>query len=466
MKSLLYSILAAGAAASMLIGCNNVSEVGTSLAEENVVIVVDSAFTLTGRTLPNSVVQSRTLSQLIGAIDAKGFGNITSDFVGQFMPSLYLDNTDLDLADLDSVKLFMQMDRGNWVGDSLVPMGIDVYRLTRDLPYPIYSDFDPEGYYNPNDLFASAVYTASTLSEPDSLRWRSYVYTAMDLPLSFGREILSAYNADSTAFADPERFAKEVFKGLYIRSSYGAGRISDFTTTSIRFYYHRSVYNTDSARYDTTRYVGDYMAVTPEVVVNNNIRYEISPELKQRVAEGQTILAAPAGYEAEIRFPAPEIIASYNKYSNYSRVLNSLKFRLPVEVIDNDYEITPPPYVLMVLKSKKDEFFANNSLADNVHSFYASWDSSTKSYNFDSMRAYLIELLGKDAITPEDYTFIITPVQVNQEASAGSSSYYYSSTSYVVSSIVPYVSKPAMGKILPEKAKITLTFSAANQNNL
>lgn len=466
MKSLLHSIIATGAAASLLIGCNDSSDIGTSLADENIVIVVDSAFTVSSHTLPNPVVQSRTLSQLIGALDAKGYGNIRSDFVGQFMPSLHIDTENLTLDNLDSVKLFMQMDRGAFVGDSLVPMGLEVYRLTRDLPYPIYSNFDPQGYYNPNNRLASAVYTASTLNEPDSLQTRSYIYSAMHLPLSFGKEIITAYHTDSTAFADPERFAKDVFKGLYIRSSYGAGRISDFTTTSIRFYYHTRIYNTDSARWDTTRYVGDYLAVTPEVVVNNNIRYDIAPELSQRVAEGQTILAAPAGYEAELRFPAPEIIASYNKYADRTRVLNTLTFSLPAEEIENEYGITPPPYVLMVLKSKKDEFFASNSLADNLTSFYSAYNATSKCYTFGAMRDYLMNLLAKESINPEDYTFVITPVQVNMESSAGSSSYYYSTTSYVESSIVPYVSKPAMGKILPEKAKIKLTFSAANKNNL
>ena len=118
----------------------------------------------------------------------------------------------------------------------------------------------------------------------------------------------------------------------------------------------------------------------------------------------------------------------------------------------------------MVLKNKKAEFFADNSLADNVTSFYAAYNSTTNSYNFGSMRSYLLDLLAKDKVTEDDYTFVVCPVQVNMEASASSG--YYGTTSSVVSSIVPYVSKPAMCKILLDKAKIQLTYSAGNQNNL
>lgn len=462
MKKLIYTFLTA-AAISIAVSCNDGSTIGNSIVDESVVIVVDSDFTITGSSQPNPVVQSRTLSQLIGSIEARGFGNIYSDFVGQFMPSLALDTTDIVGEQVDSVKLFMQMARGAYVGDSLAPMGLTVYRLTKDLPYPIYSDFNPEGYYDPADKLCETVYTASSINEPDSVKKLAVVYTSMKMPRELGIELLEAYKANPGAFADPAVFAKDIFKGIYIRSSYGSGRISDFTTTSIRFYFHKSIYNTDSARYDTTAYVGDYFAVTPEVVVNNNIRYTVAPELKALADGGENIIAAPAGYEVEMRFPAPELIASYRKSTGKRQVLNTLTCRIPVEAIDNDYDIAPPPYVLMILKNKKDEFFAKNSLTDNISSFYAAYDTVNKCYDFSSMRDYLLDLLEKEEITEEDYTFVLTPVQVNLEASA-SSGYY--STSYVVSSIVPYVSKPAMAKISLDKAKIKLTFSSNNGNLL
>lgn len=464
MKSFLYTILAAVAVA-LAVACSESSSIGNSLSEENITIVVDSDFTINGSTVANSVVQSRTLSQLIGSLDAKGYGSIRSDFVGQFMPSLALDTAGVKINDIDSVKLFMQMVRGAFVGDSLVPMGVEVYRLTKDLPYPIYSNFDPEGYYDPSVKFASGLYTASTVNEPDSIKALNSIVVSMPLPLSFAHEMFTAYDANPSAFADPSVFARDVFKGIYIRSSYGGGRISDFTTTSIRLYYHKEVYNTDSARYETKKYVGDYFAITPEVVVNNNIHYDIAPELKEMADAGEKLIAAPAGYEVEMTFPAPELLASYEKYDGRLRVINTLTMSIPVETIENDFDITPPPYVLLVLKKDKEEFFADNSLVDNKTSFYAAYNSSKNCYDFTSMRAYLLDLIEKKEkgeLTADDYTFVLTPVQVNMEESSSNS---YGSSSYVVSSIVPYVSKPAMGKISLDEAKIILTFSAGSQNN-
>lgn len=463
MKSILYSLLAA-VVMTLAVACDDTSSIGNSLADETVSIVVDSNFTVTGSTRLNNVVQSRTLSQLIGALDAKGYGSIRSDFVGQFMPSLQMDTVSIEPESLDSVKMFMYMEKGSFVGDSLVPMGIEVYQLTRDLPYPIYSDFNPEGYYDPQNKLASTVYTASVRNEPDSIAELSGIYTSMHLPVSLGHQLYNSYLENPADFANPETFAKKVFKGVYIRTSYGGGRITDFNPTSIRYYYHKEVWNEDSARYETKRYVGDYFAITPEVVVNNNIRYEIAPELKQMVADGASIIAAPAGYEVEMRLPVPEIISSYKKYSNRLSVINSLILTLPVEEIENDYEIAPPPYVLMVLKSKKDEFFSKNQLTDGLVSFYAEYDATNKRYAFSGLRAYLLDLLSKEEVKPEDYEFILTPVQVNLESQ--SSSGYYQQGSMVESSIVPYVSKPAMVKFLFDKAKIKLTFSAGNKNNL
>ncbi len=442
--------------------CTDSSDIGTSLADEDLTIVVDSNFTLTATTVENPVVQSRTISQLIGVLDAPGFGYMTSDFVTQFMPSLGLDTVSMTVENIDSVKLFMQMARGSFSGDSLVPMGMEVYRLTRDLPYPIYSNFDPTGYYDPTPV-TSTIYTASTLDEPDSVKNQSTIVASMPLPLQMGRELYQAYLDNPAVFSDPARFAREVFKGFYVRSSYGAGRISDFGATSIRLYYHKRAYNADSARWDTTRYVGDYFAVAPEVVVNNNIHFDISPELRQMVADGDQVLAAPAGLEMNIRFPAPEIIEAYNRYAGQNRILNSLTFKLPADSIANDFAIGPPPYVLMVLKKKKYEFFADNNITDNLTSFYATYDATNRCYNFSSMREYLLDLLAKESVTEDDYTFTICPVQVNTETSA-SNGYYQ--TSYVVSSIVPYVSKPVMAKISPANAKIKLTFSAQNDKIL
>ena len=86
----------------------------------------------------------------------------------------------------------------------------------------------------------------------------------------------------------------------------------------------------------------------------------------------------------------------------------------------------------------------------------ATYNSARKSYIFSEMRQYILDMLAKSAVTSDDWTFIITPVNVETETT--SSSYYSSGTTYITN-VSPYVTKPAMVKLNLEKAKIKLTYS-------
>lgn len=444
-------------------GCDETGTVGNVLEQESLVIVVDSAFTVTGVSEANPVVQSRTLSQLLGRISADRYGTISSNIVAQFMPSTTIDTVGVAAEDMDSIKLYMQMQRNAFVGDSLVPMGLEVYRLTGELPYPIYSNFDPEGFYDPTPI-GSTVYTASNYHEADSVKKYGIKAAIVTLPRQMAVDLYQAYVDDPTVFSNPSMFADKVFRGLYIKSSYGSGRISDFTTTSLRLYYHKTTYNTDSARYERHDYAGDYFAVTPEMVVNNNIKYTPAAELVSMVEAGDHIMAAPAGYQVEIKFPAREVLTSYNRYSNDMRVLNSLTFDIPADSIGNSYNIAPPPYAMLILKKDLNKFYEANTVPDQITAFYTGYSYKTGSYTFATMRGYLEYLLGLETITEDDMTFLLCPVQLNTEEAANSSSYYGTSKT-IVTSVVPYVSKPAMARISLKDAKIKLTFSAETGKN-
>ncbi len=145
------------------------STIGSSIVNDELAVVIDSTFTVTGHSVPNAKIQSRTDVQLLGIIDAKGYGHLSSEFVTQFMPSNALDTVGVTVNDIDSLMLGMVASEGQYVGDSIVPMGIDVYRLKRALPYPIFSNFNPEDYYSPDDLIASKIYNATRLGMPDSI---------------------------------------------------------------------------------------------------------------------------------------------------------------------------------------------------------------------------------------------------------------------------------------------------------
>lgn len=446
------------AAAAVMTSCDDsTTTIGTSLVTDQTEIIVDSAFTVTGHSMSNPVVQSRTLTQLLGRLDAKEFGSFRSDIVTQFMPAMNIETEGVDISDIDSLKLLLFMTPGDFTGDSLAPMGLNVYRLNRQLPSPIFSDFDPTGYYSENDLIGSQVYTANVLHS-DSLAGLSYRTIYVDLPLEFGRELFTRFKEHPETFANPAAFA-EWFPGLYISNTFGSGRVININETRMNLYYrkHGKYETTSGATRDTVyQRVRGYLSVTPEVITNNNIDLKMSPQLTSMIDGGEALIVAPTGTEVLISFPTREVISKYKEGSPILSVLNSLSFSIPAATIENSYGIEPPANILMVLASEKEEFFAKNKITDNRTSFMGTYSATTKSYVFSDLRQYLLDMMDKSAISDADCTFALTPVNVETETSE--SSYYSSGTTYVVN-IAPYVTRPSMAKLDLKKAKIILTFS-------
>lgn len=121
MKKPLIVLALAGALAS-LGSCETDSTVGQSIVQDEVNVLVDSSFTISGQSVEIEKVQSRTVAQLLGRIDAKGFGSLESSVVTQFMPSVALANSAVTAADIDSLMLYMYMATGEYVGDSISPI--------------------------------------------------------------------------------------------------------------------------------------------------------------------------------------------------------------------------------------------------------------------------------------------------------------------------------------------------------
>ena len=450
-KSLATVIVAAIA----LTACqDDTTTVGSSLITEQTVITIDSAFTVSGSTVLEPVVQSRTITQLLGCLDAKEFGAFKSDFVCQFLPSLSLETEGVSVEDIDSAKLIMFMVPGDFTGDSLVPMGIEVYPLTKQLPYPIYSNFDPKDYFDGSKKLGSTIYTAHAMYN-DSINALNFRSFSVPLPRKLGQDLYNAYLQDSSMFALPDKFTT-LFPGLYVTTSFGSGRVINISETRINIYYRQHTKATVNNVEKDTIYnkVRSYFTVTPEVITNNNISLKLSDQLTALDQQGNSLLVAPAGMETKIIFPTPALVQAYRKGAGNLSVLNELSFQIPALTIENTYGIEPPADVLLILAKDKDKFFAENKIADNITSFTASYNSESKSYSFWSMRDYLIEMLKKDSLEPDDYTFLIVPVNIVSESNTS-----YGSTVSYITTISPYVQKPAMVQLDLPNVKIKLTYT-------
>ncbi len=469
MKRILPSI-AVGIAAIAMQSCeDSVTQAGSSLVEDEVEIVDDSSFAVSGTSDPNNSVHSSTVLQLLGKLSAKGYGDFSSDIVCQYMPAANVDTFGTKASYIDSVKLLLTMYKGGFAGDSAVPMGVSVHPLIKQLPSELYSDFNPAGYFDPTPI-GSATYSALLNGSPyagvDS-EGSYYKHIAVDLPKEIGEKLYNLYLTSPETLATPQAFA-QWFPGLYITTSFGSGRVVRISNNSIQVYYHsiHRIGGTENPRDTTIAHVGSYMAVTPEVLTNNNISYSMSPELASLANGGESIIVGPLGYDVEFKFPAREILRRYQEQAGELAIVNSLSFSLPASEIENDYGIAPPPYILMVKKSEKAKFFSTLSINDNMSSFYAAYDSKTGKYNFSSMLNYINDIIKKGEVTAEDEEFVICPVNISYyPSSSSSSSYYsyyyygYSTSTNRISSISPYVTEPVMARLDFKNAEIDFSFT-------
>ena len=443
--------------------------IGTSISDIQSAIIQDSSFVMTGKTVRNSHLRSRSSIQLLGNINAQGYGTLSSDVVAQFMPTTTIDTVGVHGGDqwIDSCFITMRVAMGDFTGDSLTPMRLSVYELNQPLPSPIYTDFNPSGHYNTGDLMGSVTYSANQMVR-DTLvttTGATSIYYEINVPVSvdYARAIFNQYKINPATFETPAEFA-EFFPGIYITNSYGQGRVMNFYDIEFVTYYRKYEKRADDT---DTIYPGtkqSYMAVTPEVLYNNNIDLEPDDAVRAMVEAGDAIVMGPAGYEVEVDFPIQDIINNFKAGSKDGLgVVNNLAMELPVEKVPNKYDIAPPKYLLMVKKSYRDEFFDKDTLTNDKDAFYAEYDASTSSYIFGGMRDYLLDVMKKNGgdVSEKDVEFVIMPIDVTKFTNTTSYSYYYSSssTSEVVTKIAPAISRPSIAKLRLDKAKVKLVYS-------
>lgn len=457
MKHFLYSLFALVSLLG-LYSCTD-ETIGTSLTDTRTAIIEDSSFILTGHSVRNQRLMARTSTQLVGLLRAEGYGTLSSEVVTQFIPSTIIDTMGVSVDMIDSCRLMLTISPSGFTGDEQPPMRLNVYRLNQQLPTPLYSDFDPSGYYDENDLLGSCAYSPKSTTPvyyETSSGQIEYAAIYVPMPVSLAREIQTEYRLHPETFNSPTAFAK-FFPGMYFKNSYGSGRVMNFNRTELQVFYrkHSTIVDTDT----TTSNMATYMAASPETLQDNIITLDVDASVKDRIAAGEAIVMAPAGYEVQVRFPIQEIIDRFRSdVGDDIGVINTLELTIPVEDTGTAYDIAPPTNLLMVKTSKKEEFIAGDSLTNNKDSFYATYNSTKRCYVFSGLRAYILNILNNQngIASEEDINLTITPVDVTTYTTQAS---YYTSAQTVVTKIAPMVSVPAITRLRLDTAKVKITYS-------
>lgn len=442
-----------------IIGLNSCTDdtIGSSLTDTRNAIIEDSSFVLTGHSVENLRLQARTSTQLLGLFKCGGYGTLSSQVITQFMPSYSIDTMGVTESLIDSCRLVLRIASGGFTGDQYVPMRLSVYRLNKQLEGPLFSDMNPADYYDPTDLMGVAPYSPQSATTVYSST-QDYLETYVPMDVEFARELFREFKSNPETFNTPANF-REFFPGMFIANSFGSGRMMNFDYTELQVFYRKkltTLAGNDSIS-DTNKRT--YMAATPEVLSNNILSLDVDQSIKDKVAAGEAIIMAPGGYEVSAHFPIQDIIDKFKSSTvNDLAAINKLSLTLPAEKVTTEYDIDPPQYLLMVKSSMKDQFIAGDSLTNNKDSFYATYDSANKCYNFNGLRDYILDIINNKGgmANAEDCEFVITPVDVTNYTTQSS---YYTPSSTVVTKIAPQVSKPAITRLRLDKAKIKITYS-------
>lgn len=461
-KTAILPALALAAALNIgVASCDDKDNVGSTITKGEVTIVVDSTFTVTGRTVRTPAIDSRSEDLLIGRLFTEDFGELTASFIGRLMPASELAIPDsVPLENISGMSLRFSFDSNGFTGDTLAPQQLSVYALTKQLPESIDNTFDPAGYYDESSPLGSASYTASALGLNTTKKKGGNVTVPLGVDLA--RKVVTQYRKDPSMFQWPETFA-QYFPGIYVRSTFGRGLVLNFTNSEfLALWTHlekvTKVENgkavvCDTLMTDTT----SLFSISPEVLSANLLNIKPAASVLDRVANGEYIIQSPAGYNVEIDFPAQSILDRYSSDDFNMGVINTLSYTVPVTAPANTYGITPPPYMLMIKTSKLKEFFAQSKVpvTNDTDVFWAAYNGENGEYVFNNMRPYIVELMKAGTpVAEEDYKFTLVPVSITTETVG-----YGENKKIVVTNCVQYITHPSLCVVNLAKSKVKFTYS-------
>lgn len=466
MKFLTHSLAAFAVGTLLLAACDeNVSQIGSTIAENETTIIVDSLYAdLEAGTVFNDDVSTRTTSKLLGRFQSADFGSISCGFASQLMCSSQLGLPDsITVNHIDSLNYIFQAARGSFTGDSLAVQKLTLYKLDKQLPEYMTSSFDPTGYYNPSKPIGSRPYTLSAIAENDTILMKGQsINITVPLPKEDAIRLFNLYKSNPELFNWPQNLAK-VYPGILVEPTFGNGCLATLSGFRAFLYYH---YTTESTAYEDGEYVTklnvhkDSIAVfasAPEILSATTIRYSPSEYLKSAIASGKNVLTSPTGYRVAFRFPVEKVLESYVNSNNKLAIVSNLSLTIPAVALKNDYGLGVAPCLLMVKASEAADYFHNNKVPDDRTSFYAEYSEEDACYKFSALRQYLLDMIDKGGnIDTIDKDFILVPVEITTEQYTDPDTYQ---TVTEVTRCTPYINKPSMTQLDMSNALITFTYT-------
>jgi hypothetical protein len=372
----------------------------------NTTINIEEAYTI-----KMDSIYTKTVNGLLGNFYDPSYGDIKAGYICQYYPSLGFADSVVNNK-IDSVRLKIYY--ASYFGDSLAPMEVAVYQVTKKpLEDNYYTNINPDDYCDTKKAWGRKPYTIRDLTVADSILDASY-YREINVPLptEWGQEFYDEYRRNGRTFGSLEDFVGK-FKGTYVESSFGAGNLIQAEISEIQLFYQNFYINSNGN--DTIAIAAAALTVTKEVMQLNIFESHHSNALLLEPSADKMYLKTPVGVCSKIVIPIPKIIDSIG-----NRRFNSVKLNIGVYAQEtHDYTLSLPGVgvsstskakLLLIEQDSVKSFFENQKVADFQTTYTTTYSSSTQTYAFDNI-ANLIQNAIKKA--PEkNLELLLIPVQV------------------------------------------------------
>lgn len=382
---------------------------------------------LQARTVQIDSIFSKTQYPVLGEYTDPIFGNIKSEYIGEFyFPE---DTRFHDGASIDSVRV--QLAYTTMMGDSLSPMELSVYEVNKSLKgISSYSHVDPTEYADMSAPLGTQVFTGRNstfrIENPGTANAiRVYEINVM-LPKALGQKFLDEFNKEGHGhLVNVDEFRK-FFPGLYFTTTFGKSTIINVELTSLLVHYNYLDRNgSHDGKRDTVRTSTLPLYITPEVTQINHIQNKNEQLLEDN--PDYTYIKSPAGVMTEIVFPLSEMEEKLQ--SQALNLANFSVYAIPESQENSMVKLNPPNYLLLVNKDSLSGFFEKKRLEDRVTSFVsARFNPSTYSYQFGNISTMINYYKERQGDKPGDSDLVYYLVPVDATYTTQQSGYYGGTT--------------------------------------
>lgn len=317
---------------------------------------------------------------------------------------------------MESVTTTLSLWYTNYFGNPQTPCRLSVYKLNKKLDKntAYYTNIDPTGYYNPDDLLGTKAYTAVDLSVSDSIKSETNYSPAVHLTLDkeLGIKFIEEAHKAEKNNIDFSTVFPELFPGIYVQSDYGDGTVLYVDLIQLNVKYKN--YVTDSLgliipkKYakdengnpvdSTADGIRSFIA-TREIIQANQIQNN-EEKMKELIEDTRwTYLKTPAGIFTEATLPLNDI---YNTLKEDTLNAVKLTFTNYNQESDQQYGMTAPTYVLLVREQDKTAFFEKNMLTDEITSYLSQHNATaTNQYVFSNLTKLVTSCLAEKEAAQE-----------------------------------------------------------------